>query len=102
MPDMIKKGQKYKTLQDIPVYCTTHWAAPHTLGYDRTLSKGEIFTVEDDPVEKSTCLDCIPRSYRKLHKKFVPWKDRLKFWVYDGYSLIVDIDQIENNCELVK
>jgi len=98
---MIKKGQKYRTLDDILVYCSTHWAAPYTLGYDRILPKGEIFTVEDDQVEKSTCLDCIPKRRKWIEKKFVPLKDRLKFWTYSGYSLVIDIDQIKSKCELI-
>lgn len=99
---MIKKGQKYRALEELRVTCMTAWAAPFTGGYRRILSKGEAFTVSHDPVAGATAVYCDPENYDVLHHRFVPRRDRWQFWLYRGYYLCIDLDTIRQKCELVE
>ena len=98
---MITRGQRYKTKTDIAVITMTSWAAPFTGGYDRVLVAGEIFTILNDPPESATAVYCEPADYRRLHREFIPLRDRLQFWFYRGYYLCVRIKDIEEKCELL-
>jgi hypothetical protein len=98
---MISKGQHYRTRKDIPVIAMTSWAAPFTGGYDRVLRAGEVFTVANDPPQKVTAVYCKPKDYRRLHREFIPARDRFRFWIYRGYYLCIKLKDIEENCETV-
>ncbi len=97
----ISEGQRYKTKSDIPVTAMTSWAAPFTGGYDRILGAGEVFTILNDPPEAATAVYCLATDYRRLHRQFVPFRDRMQFWLYRGYYLCVRLRYIEEMCELL-
>lgn len=97
---MIVKGQRYKTNKQIPVIAMTSWSAPFTGGYDRQLDQGEEFTISHDPAPGATAVYCDPVDYNRVHKELIPWTDRFRFWVYAGFYLCIDLDEIERNCEL--
>lgn len=96
---MIAKGQRYKTKKDIPVIAMTSWAAPFTGGYDRVLRAGEVFTIANDPPKGATAVYCDPDDYKRLHREFIPFADRLRFWVYLGYYLCIKLKDIDDSCE---
>lgn len=98
---MIAKGQRYRTTSDIPVTAMTSWALPFTGGYPCVLDAGEIFSIDYDPPETATAVYCDPEDYHGLHKKFIPLRDRIRFWFYRGYYLCIDIKDIEEHCELL-
>jgi len=98
---MISKGQRYRTTSDVPVTAMTEWAAPFTGGYDRVLRAGEVFTISNDPPEKATAVYCVPDDYRRLHREFIPFRDRIQFWSYWGYYLCIRLSDIEGKCELI-
>lgn len=96
---MISKGQRYIVKKDITVTALTTWAAPFTGGYERVLRAGEVFTVANDPPSAATAVCCDPDDYRRLHKEFVPFRDRVQFWVYCGYYLSIRLSDIAESCE---
>lgn len=98
---MITKGQRYKTIRQIPVIAMTSWTAPFTGGYDRLLNVGEEFTISNDPRDGASAVYCDPVDYKRLHKELIPWTDRIRFWVYAGFYLCIDLDEIERNCEFI-
>ncbi len=98
---MIKSGQRYQVNQAIPVICMTAWKSPYTGGHDRVLPEGEEFIIDHDPQEAATAVYATAVNYEKLHKVFVPWTDRIRFYSYVGYYLCIDLIQIEKHCSLV-
>jgi hypothetical protein len=98
---MISKGQHYRTRSDIPVTAMTSWAAPFTGGYKRVLRSGEVFTISNDPPKIATAVYCRPKDYKRLHREFIPLRDRLQFWLYRGYYLCIQLKDIEDSCEIV-
>jgi hypothetical protein len=79
----------------------TSWAAPFTGGYERTLPAGEEFVICNDPPPDASAVYCEPVNYEKLHRAFVPWTDRWRFWVYAGYYLCIGLERIAQDCELL-
>jgi hypothetical protein len=79
----------------------TYWAAPFTGGYDRVLRAGEVFTILNDPPQTATAVYCDPENYRSLHREFIPFRDRVQFWVYRGFYLCIRLKEIEDKCELL-
>ncbi len=79
----------------------TSWTAPFTGAYDRVLNIGEEFIILSNPPEGATAVYCEPVEYKRVQKELIPWSDRFKFWVYAGFYLCIDLDEIERNCELV-
>ncbi|MGC9527283.1 MAG: hypothetical protein ACP5D7_17255 [Limnospira sp.] len=98
---MICKGQTYRPKIDLPVICMTSWAAPFTGGYDHILPRGETFIIANDPPPDATAVYADVVNYHQLHSYFVSRGDRWRFWVYRGYYLCIDIEQIQTDCELV-
>ena len=98
---MIKTGQKYIAKEDIEMTCMTTWAAPFTGGYKRVLPAGEEFIIANDPPIQATAVYANPVNYRKLHKKFVQWTDRIRILFYTGYYLSIEIKKIKESCSLV-
>jgi len=91
----IQKDQIYQTLRDIDVVCLTSWRAPYTGSYQRVLPAGERFKIWSTPVATATATYCLPLRYRALHKTMVPFSDRWQFWLYAGYYLSIQLDDIE-------
>ncbi len=98
---MVKTGQKYIANEDIKITCMTSWRAPFTGGYDRILPAGEEFIIANDPPKGATAVYANPINYRKFHKQFVPWTDRIRILLYAGYYLCIEIKKIEESCRLV-
>ena len=98
---VICKGQRYRTKSDVPVTALTSWAAPFTGGYDRVLRAGEVFTISNDPPQTATAVYCEPVDYRRLHREFIPFRDRIQFWLYRGFYLCIRLKDIEERCELL-
>lgn len=98
---MVKKGQKYRVDEDITITCMTSWRAPFTGGHDRILRANEEFIIANSPRKDAGSLYADPVNYKKLHKKFVPWTDRIKFFLYRGYYLCIEIKKIEESCSLI-
>jgi hypothetical protein len=57
--------------------------------------------IANDPPKRATAVYANPINYRKLHKKFVPWTDRIRILLYAGYYLCIEIKKIEESCSLV-
>ncbi len=98
---MIKSGQKYRANKDLHITCMTAWRAPYTGGHEKVLPEGEEFIISSDPPEGATAVYADPVNYNKLHSKFVSWTDRIRFFLYAGYYLCIDIKTIEESCELL-
>jgi hypothetical protein len=43
----------------------------------------------------------MPDDYRRLHRVFIPYRDRIQFWFYCGYYLCIRLSDIEGKCELL-
>jgi hypothetical protein len=99
---VISRGQRYRTTTPLRVLALTCWAAPYTGGYERTLAQGEEFDVSADPPGLATAVMCDAVDYRRLHREFIPWRDRLRFWSYRGFYLSIDRRDIEKHCELTR
>ena len=99
---MIKQGQTYRADADIKITCMTAWRAPYTGGSTQTLPAGEEFVISNDPPAQATAVYADPVNYEKLHKQFVPWTDRIRFLLYNGYYLCIDLQKIKEQCSLVK
>lgn len=98
---MIKTGQRYITNEDIKITCMTSWKTPYTGGYDRILQTGEEFIIANDPPKGATAVYANPINYKKLHKKFVPWTDRMRIFLYAGYYLCIELKKIDKSCSLI-
>jgi hypothetical protein len=98
---VIAKGQRFKTTSDIPVTAMTSWAAPFTGGYNVVLRTGEIFTIANDPPETATAVYCDPDDYQRLHREFIPFRDRIQFWLYRGFYLCIQLSDIREKCDLI-
>jgi hypothetical protein len=98
---VICKGQRFRTKSDVPVTAMTSWAAPFTGGYDRVLRTCEVFTISNDPPQTATAVYCDPDDYRRLHREFIPFRDRIQFWFYRGFYLCIRLKDIEERCELL-
>jgi len=96
---MVRKGETWRVVHDLPVTVMTAWAAPFTGGHKAVLQTGESFTIVNDPPQGATAVYADPVDYRRLHRELVPWRDRLQFWVYRGYYLAVRIDDIVKHCQ---
>jgi hypothetical protein len=97
---MVRKGERYRTLRDLEVGVLTHYRAPFTGGGRAILPAGEIFTVAIDPPAHAVAASCDPQRYEALHEKLVSEEDRGGH-NYSGYSLVVEFDSIERDCEMV-
>jgi hypothetical protein len=97
----VARRQRYRAKVDVPVTCMTSWAAAATGGYERLLPQGETVTITNDPPEMATAVYAEPDNYRKLHARMVPWRDRVQFWAYRGYSLCIRLNQLEADFELL-
>jgi hypothetical protein len=97
---MLRKGQRYRTVRDLEVGVLTHFRAPFTDGARAILRAGEVFTVALDPAALATAAQCNPERYEALEKELVPEEDRTD-QKYSGYSLVIDFESIERDCELV-
>lgn len=99
---MIKQGQTYRANTNIEITCMTSWRAPYTGGHKRSLPAGEEFIITNDPPEQATAVYADPLNYDKLHKQFVPWTDRIRFLLYTGYYLCIELETIRTGCSLVE
>lgn len=98
---MISKGQRYRVTRDVPVTALTSWAAPFTGGYDRVLRAGEVLTILNDPPEGATAVYCEPDDYQRLHREFIPFSDRMRFWSYRGFYLCIRLTDLAEKCERI-
>jgi hypothetical protein len=97
---MVRKEQRYRALRNLEVGVLTHYRAPFTGGVRAVLPAGEIFTVALDPPPHAVGASCNPQRYEALHEELVPEEDRTA-QNYSGYSLIIEFDSIERDCERV-
>jgi len=97
----VRRGQWYRTLRDIPIHTLIHWRGPFTGGSEDVLPAGEIITVTADPHENESFAYCEPERYQELHARFVPAQDRVHP-KYDSYSILVDLQVLQNDCELIQ
>ncbi len=81
--------------------CLTDWRAPFTGGYKRILPAGEEFIIANDPPDQASAVYADPVNYNKRHKLFVPWTDRIRFLLYNGYYLCIDMELIHAHCSLL-
>jgi hypothetical protein len=97
---MLRKGQRYRTVRDVGVGLLIHFRAPFTDGARATLRAGEVFTIALDPPALATAAQCNPERYEALEKELVPEEVRTD-QKYSGYSLVIDFESVERDCELV-
>jgi hypothetical protein len=75
----------------VPVTCVTQFAAPYTGGYETTLPAGTVVVVSHDETDGATAIGCQPEELRRLEKRLVRRRDRMRFWVYRGYHVIIPL-----------
>ena len=98
MRSEIRKGQRYRSLEAIPVRYLTHWRAPFTGGGSGTLPAGEAFVVRDDPHFWSTLVSCDAERAEDIETLLVPEADR-NAQTYAGFTLFVGLKTIRSKCQ---
>jgi len=98
---MVRKGETWRVVHDLPVTVMTAWAAPFTGGHKAVLGIGEEFVIANDPPQGATAVYADPVGYRRLHRVLVPWRVRIRFLFYRGYYLAIYIDDINKHCERI-
>lgn len=78
----------------------TSWRVPYTGGYTRVFPAGEAFIIVNNPPAGATAVYATPVNYKKLQRKFIPWTDRIRIFMYTGYCLCIEIKKIEKSCSL--
>lgn len=96
---MLTKGRRFRVTTDLPLTVMTHWRAPYTGGYESVLEAGETIEVASDQAPGATAIYCVPVDYARLEQRFVSRWERWQFWVYGGYSLVVDVAALAAHCE---
>lgn len=98
---VIEKNTKYKTKRDFKVTVVVKFKAPFSSSFEIILNKDmEIITIKETFIKERNAL-CVPMEYGTLQKMFIPEEYR-KDKYYAGYFLVVDIKNIEENCDKVK
>ena len=59
----IRKGQRYRALEDLSVKFLTHWKAPFTGGGRAMMPAGTAFTVVADPPWFTFSVRCVPDDF---------------------------------------
>lgn len=78
-----------------------HFRATFAGGAKAILPAGEIFVVSIDPPSSATAAICDHEAYDRLNDQLVPEQDRL-WHNYSGYSLVINIEAIERDCQLME
>ena len=96
----IRKGQRYRARDPIPVIAMTSWNAPFTGGHHATLPAGEEFVIDINPIHGATAVYVEVVNYNDLHPHFIPVADRTAEH-YSGYYLCIDLELIRNHCDTI-
>ncbi len=91
-----KAGEIYVVNEPFESGVVIHWRAPMTTGYDQTLPAGLRFEIIHDPPPGAGGAYARPLD-ATWEGSFVRPEDRAHP-KYDGYSLVVGLDDIENRC----
>jgi len=97
---MIRQGQKYRAIEALDVIAFSSWRTPCTSGSKGTLSKGEVFTIDQGPRSDAIAVYSLPENHELLHATFISESDRSSAR-YRNYYLCVAIRDIVEKCERV-
>ena len=97
---MIEPGGVYEVKERIQVSCIFHWKAPYATGEDVVLPPGLVVKLDEHPVETAEAVHAAPVLYEEWEPYFVPSSTRLVRH-YDGYSVVLDRQDIERRCSIV-
>jgi len=95
----VRKGQRYRTVEDMDVLYLTHWKTQFTGGGKGRVPAGTFVTVALDPGIDATAVACDPDNAAELEAGLVPESERADE-KYAGFSLMIDLDVLRNGCEL--
>jgi hypothetical protein len=95
----VRKGQRYKTGEEMEVLYVTRWKTPFSGGGKGRLPAGTVLTVAEDPAPGATVVACDPDKAKELEPAMVPESERSDER-YDGFSLSIDLDTLRDRCEL--
>jgi hypothetical protein len=96
----VRKGQRYRTRDDMSILYLTHWNTPFTGGGKGVLPSGTMVTVAADPPAGATAVYCDPDGGRDLERALVPESERSDA-KYAGFSLAIDLEALRKRCDLV-
>jgi hypothetical protein len=94
-------GDVFEAIQDTPVRYLTHWSAPFTDGGSGVIPAGtrfRVFVHDSDPEPIGVAAEPLERE--RIEQLLVPLSVRATF-KYDGYSLSIGTDELNNLYRLV-
>jgi hypothetical protein len=94
-----RKGQRYRTREEMDVLYVTRWTTSFTGGGKGSLPAGTMLTVAEDPAPGATAARCDPDNAAQLEPALVPESERTDE-KYAGFSLTVGMDLLRDRCEL--
>jgi hypothetical protein len=95
----VRKGQRFRTREDLEVLYVTRWKTSFTGGGKGRLPAGTLLTVNEDPPAGATAASCDPDNAAQLEPTLVPQAERIDE-KYAGFSLTIDVDVLRDRCEL--
>lgn len=97
---MIKKGQRFRAKHDIRLHGIIAFNAPYSDGFEGTLRKGDVLTVENDPPKRATGVYAKPDRYAEIEAEHVPERVR-RNPDYSDYAFAVSFKMLENDFESI-
>lgn len=96
-----KNGELFEALRDLPVRYLIHWKAPYATGGDGTLTKGtrvrtSVPAADPEPIGVYTT----PVDEKLFAQQFIPEAERASS-KYDGYSVFLNVAQLNKDFRLV-
>jgi hypothetical protein len=95
----VRKGQRYRTREDLDILYLTHWKTAFTGGGKGRLPAGTLLTVAETPDPGSATARCDPDNAAQLGPTLVPESER-NDEKYAGFSLTMDVNVLRDRCEL--
>lgn len=91
--NLVKKGNKFKILNDTKIIGSTSWFKPFTGDFECVLPKGTILVADHDQIESAIGFSLSPKEYDLMEVRLVPEKIR-NTAKYGGYYFVFTIDEI--------
>jgi hypothetical protein len=96
-----KQGQRFRVKRDLSVSGVIVYGAPCSGGFQGTLPRGEIVTLDYDPKPEFTGCWLKPERYEHFEALFIPERIR-QDEEYDHYAISASYKELDREYELVE
>jgi hypothetical protein len=97
-PELVKRGDRFRTMRDLKAHVRTVWKAPLHTGGGPAIVPRDTVLVAQDQAEGASTFRCYPEDYDGLEAVFVSDADRADPKYY-AYRLSVSTTDIGNALE---